>query len=146
MPTKAAYWLLILAPLLTACGEERVVSKYKNVAKPIDTAVNVPDVTFSPGAIAQVAAVVLPKNKRLELSGRVFGVATLHKQASAMVVIRPRGKTKSDRAAVFATVQFDDDDTLRYVAVIEPLSHTEEIDIWLRLNLLEPIIIPGRVH
>lgn len=146
MASNRLGWLIVLtAPLLAACGEERVVSKYKKVPRPFDVSIALPEATFPSAGALNVAPVSLPSGRYFELKGRVTGVAPLRKKAMGSIWLRPAGVADAVRASAHLKIEFLDDDTLQYSAAIERLSRPEEIEIFVHLMQNDPIVIPAHV-
>jgi hypothetical protein len=147
MATNRIGWLIVLtAPLLAACGEEPVVSKYTKVPRPFDVSITLPEANFPSAGALNVVPVSLPSGKYFELKGRVRGVAPLRRKAMGSVRLRPVGVANAERASAFLKIEFLDEDTLQYSAAIERLSRPEEIEIFVHLMQNDPIIIPARVE
>lgn len=139
--------LLLTATILAGCGEEKVVSKYKEVPKPIDFAIELPDLEATRGVLKDAAPVALPRNKRFSLQGEISGVAGLKKNAfAALATIHPRGNPDMTCASGFLTTEFPTNDIVKYSVVMEPMARGGDMEIWIHLRTFEPFVLPARMQ
>jgi hypothetical protein len=131
------------ALLLVGCGEKRVVSTYKEVPKPVDASIVLPELDFVTARPEDAASVSLPFNCRFALRGRVYNAGSLQKQIDlGTASLRPKGRPKTSYADAFVTVEFVTNDQFEYSCVMGPVDHAGEMELQLSFDRAQPLVIP----